>query len=96
MRLVWHLILTWVLHMWALHHLPLLRGLPWVIDSGTSNHVTGIRYGFTLYTRSPSLGTVKVANGNHTEVLGEGTIDVYNTLSSIASTDLEMFFLKFF
>lgn len=69
---------------------------PWVIDSGTSNHVTSIRSGFTLYTTLPSLGTVKVANGNHTEVLGEGTIDVYNTLSSTASAHLEMFFLKFF
>ena len=53
----------------------------WVFYSGATNHVTGIRSEFTSYTLSPALETIKVANGNHTEVLGEGTVDVHNKLS---------------
>ena len=53
----------------------------WVIDSGATNHVTGIHSKFTSYTSLPSLGTVKVANGNHSRVLGEGTVDVNHNLS---------------
>lgn len=51
-------------------------------DSGAVNHVTSIRSEFIPYKSQPSLGIVKVTNGNRVKVLGEGTIDVNHTITT--------------
>lgn len=53
----------------------------WVVDSGATNHVTGMCPEFISITPSPSLAAIRVANGNHIKVLGEGTVDAYHALS---------------
>lgn len=53
----------------------------WVVDSGATNHVTGMLPEFISITSSPSLGEIRVANGNHIKVLGEGTVDTNHALS---------------
>ena len=52
----------------------------WVIDSGATDHVTGMWSIFHLYVQS-SNGRIRIANGTFTQVAGEGSIDVLPNLS---------------
>lgn len=55
-----------------------LQPAPWIIDSGSSDHMTGNRSLFSDY--SPQLGSrfVKIADGSFTRVTGVGTIQLTN------------------
>ncbi|XP_073221256.1 uncharacterized protein [Cicer arietinum] len=53
---------------------------PWVLDSGASDHVTGNKGIFSLFSTSGFLPTITSANGNQTRSQGVGTVHILSSI----------------
>jgi len=47
---------------------------PWILDSGASSHVTGIKDKFTSLHLSTKISSVNIADGTQSPVLGDRVV----------------------
>ncbi|XP_062075281.1 uncharacterized protein LOC133779323 [Humulus lupulus] len=47
---------------------------PWIIDSGATDHMTGLPHLFDTYSPCSTKSSVTIANGTHSPIVGIGTI----------------------
>src|SRR5713101_7711740 len=48
--------------------------MPWMLDSGTSDHITPHYDDFLHYNKLATPGTIKLGNDSHMQYLGTGTV----------------------
>ena len=68
------------------HHVSTTSGeLPWIIDSGATDHMTGMASIFSSYTVCSGRDKIRVADGTFSSIAGKGTISASPniTLSSV-------------
>ena len=47
---------------------------PWILNSGASSHMTGIKEKFVPLSMSTAYPSVKIVDGTHSPVLGNGIV----------------------
>jgi hypothetical protein len=65
----------------ALASIPTTRSSDWIVDSGSSRHVTDAAKEFSSYSRLAVPESIQTADGMTQSVVGKGTIKCTNTLT---------------
>lgn len=55
--------------------------MTWVIDSGATEHMTSMKQLLSSYSKFKSINSVKIADGSHLPVEGQGLIPATTTVS---------------
>lgn len=58
-----------------------VKGEPWIIDSGATDHMTGCAKIFTSYVPSPGNHQVRIADGSFSVVAGIGNIKINSEIT---------------
>jgi hypothetical protein len=61
--------------------IPTTRSSDWIVDSGTSHHVSGVAGEFSSYSRLVISESIQTVDGTAQPVVGKGTVKCTNTLT---------------